>query len=117
MNNFKESFMDFNFLASVDSITNKYLNQTAISSLSEEDKKKFGADFAEVYESMTSMKLLSANLRSNYEHAHSDDLSEHASRLGYSIDNRVINMLHVQLTDEMNTKVKSAMDNAVSSLI
>ena len=110
--------MDFNFLASVDSITNKYLNQTAISSLSEEDKKKFGADFAEVYESMTSMKLLSANLRTSYENTHNnDDLSEHASRLGYSIDNRVINMLHVQISDDMNTKVKSAMDNAAESLL
>ncbi|MBQ4219904.1 MAG: hypothetical protein II666_10175 [Butyrivibrio sp.] len=109
--------MDFNFLASVDSITNKYLNQTAISSLSEEDKKKFGADFAEVYESMTSMKLLSANLRTSYENTHSDDLNEHASRLGYSIDNRVINMLHVQISDDMNTKVKSAMDNAAESLL
>ncbi|MBO4457619.1 MAG: hypothetical protein J5802_07860 [Butyrivibrio sp.] len=108
--------MDFNFLASVDSITNKYLNKTMTSTLSEEDKKKLGADFSEVYESMTSMKLLSANLRSSYENAHSDDLSEHASRLGYSIDNRVINMLNVKLSDEMDTKVRNAMDNAAKSL-
>ena len=110
--------MDFNFLASVDSITNKYFNKTGMSAaLSDEDKKKLGADFSEVYESMTSMKLLSANLRSSYENTHSDDLSEHASRLGYSIDNRVINMLHVQLTDEMDSKVRAAMDNAAKSLL
>ena len=116
--------MDFGFLAAADSITNTYLNQShansavsAIGALDDETKKKFGEQFAEAYDSMIATKMLSENMRQSYDAMHSDDLKFHANRLGYSIDNRVIDMLHVQLSDDMTEKVSSAMNNALNAML
>lgn len=116
--------MDFGFLAAADSITNTYLNQnsassavSAIGALDDEIKKKFGEQFAEAYDSMIATKMLSENMRHSYEVTHSDDLKFHANRLGYSIDNRVIDMLHVQISDDMTEKVSSAMNNALEAML
>ena len=56
-------------------------------------------------------------MRHSYEVTHSDDLKFHANRLGYSIDNRVIDMLHVQISDDMTEKVSSAMNNALEAML
>ncbi len=116
--------MDFGFLASAKSITDKYLDQNPINkpnindaALSEEARAKFGAAFDEAYESMTAMKTLSENMRQSYDNTHNDDLKEHINRLGYSIDNRVIDMLNVKLSDDMNEKVNNAMENAIKNII
>ncbi|MCR5669478.1 MAG: hypothetical protein K6G10_00585 [Butyrivibrio sp.] len=114
--------MDFGFLASANSITSKYLDQNIKGSgiseaaLDEDIKKKFGAAFEEAYDSMVATKMLNANMRQNYEAAHDNAFKEHASRLGYSIDNRVIDMLHLQLSDDMNNRVGEAMNNAIDSI-
>ena len=109
--------MDFQFLAAANSITNTYLNQSASSaisaaSLDEESKKKFGEEFAQAYDSLNATKALGENMRNSYENTH----KEHASRLGYSIDNRVVDMLNVKLSDEMSAKVNSALNNAIENL-
>ena len=116
--------MDFGFLAAANSITNTYLNQNQVSkSVSElggldvEAKRKFGAEFAEAYDSMIASKMLSENMRQSYEATHNDDLKFHAGRLGYSIDNRVIDMLNVKLSDDMTAKVNSAMNNAINDIL
>ena len=115
--------MDFGFLAAVNSITNTYLNQSAVSqiadaaSLDEEAKRKFGADFAAAYDSLLATKMMDENMRQSYEASHKDNLYSHASRLGYSIDNRVIDMLNIKLSDDMTTKVNSAMDNAINNML
>jgi hypothetical protein len=115
--------MDFGFLASANSITNKYLNQLSsekalsqVQSLDDDTKKKFGKEFEEAYDSMMATRALNENMRSSYEFTHQDSLKDHATRLGYSIDNRVIDMLHIQLSDEMNQKVSSAMNSAIKEL-
>ncbi len=113
--------MDFQFLAAANSITNTYLNQSASSaisaaSLDEESKKKFGEEFAQAYDSLNAAKALGENMRNSYENTHKDDFREHASRLGYSIDNRVVDMLNVKLSDEMSAKVNSALNNAIENL-
>ena len=113
--------MDFQFLAAANSITNTYLNQSAssaisVASLDEETKKKFGEEFAQAYDSLTATKALGENMRASYENTHKDDFREHASRLGYSIDNRVVDMLNVKLSDEMSAKVNSALNNAIENL-
>ena len=116
--------MDFGFLAAANSITNTYLNQnpagsavSGLGALDEETKKKFGEQFAEAYDSMIATKMLSENMRHSYDATHSDDLKFHANRLGYSIDNRVIDMLNVQLSDDMTQKVSNAMNNALESML
>ncbi len=111
--------MDFNFLAAANGITSKYLNQTtsAANALTQSDelKGKFGEEFDKAYDEMQATRLLNANMRQSYEATHQDDFKAHASRLGYSIDNRVIDMLNVQLTDELNNQVNTAMENAIKS--
>lgn len=111
--------MDFNFLATANGITSKYLNQNVasqtvkeLSGLDEETKRKFGEAFEQAYDSMVATKALGENMKSSYEATHQDDFRFHANRLGYSIDNRVIDMLHIQLSDEMTAKVQSAISNA-----
>ena len=115
--------MDLGFLASANSITSKYLSQNVteksvsqINNLDEETKSKFGEAFEAAYDSLTATKALSENMRSSYENTHQDSLREHATRLGYSIDNRVIDMLHLKLSDDMNSKVNSAMNVAMDEL-
>ena len=112
--------MDFNFLATANGITSKYLNQEAASKsvkelngLDEETKRKFGEAFEQAYDSMVATKALSDSMKSSYEMAHGDDFRFHANRLGYSIDNRVIDMLNIQLSDEMTAKVHNAINSAV----
>ena len=114
--------MDINFLAAANGITNTYFNHEATSKvaaaagLDDETKKSFEKEFEQAYDSLTATKMLSANLRESYEVSHQDDFRTHASRLGYSIDNRVIDMLNVKLTDDMNEKVNTAMNNALNNL-
>ena len=115
--------MDFNFLAAANGIQNTYLNQSStvnaaaeLGGLDEEAKKKFGDAFAEAYDSMVSTKALSNSMRESYNKMHQDDFKVHANRLGYSIDNRVIDMLGLQLSDDMNKKINEAMNNAINSL-
>ena len=116
--------MDFNFLASANRITSTYLNKEPIektvqssSAIDDELKKKFGAAFEEAYDSMLATKAVNSSMRQSYEATHQDDFRIHASRLGYSIDNRVIEMLNVQLTDDMDSKVSTAMNNAMASIM
>ncbi len=114
--------MDFSFLAAANGITSTYLNQNVTPSVSElngldeETRKKFGAEFAEAYDSMVAAKALNANMRQSYSNKHQDDFKVHADRLGYSIDNRVIDMLHLQLSDDMNSKINDAMNNAMNNM-
>lgn len=115
--------MDFQFLAAANSITNTYFNQnsassavTALGTLDEETKKKFGAEFADAYDSMVATRALNKSMRQSYEDQHRENFREHASRLGYSIDNRVIDMLNVQLSDEMTVKVSNALNIAIENL-
>ena len=112
--------MDFNFLATANGITSKYHNQEAASrsvkelnGLDEKTKRKFGEAFEQAYDSMVATKALSDSMKSSYDMTHGDDFRFHASRLGYSIDNRVIDMLNIQLSDEMTAKVHSAINSAV----
>ena len=112
--------MDFNFLAAANGITSKYLNQEAASrsvkelnGLDEETKRKFGEAFEQAYDSMVATKTLSDSMKSSYDMTHGDDFRFHANRLGYSIDNRVIDMLNIQLSDEMTAKVHNAINSAV----
>lgn len=115
--------MDFGFLASANSITSKYLSQniaeksvSQINTLDDDTKRKFGEAFEAAYDSLTATKALSENMRTSYENSHQDSLREHATRLGYSIDNRIIDMLHLQLSDDMTSKVNSAMNSALDDL-
>lgn len=112
--------MDFNFLATANGITSKYLNQEATSKsvkelngLDEETKRKFGEAFEQAYDSMVATKALSDSMKSSYDMTHGDDFRFHANRLGYSIDNRIIDMLNIQLSDEMTAKVHNAINSAV----
>lgn len=108
--------MDFGFLMAANSITSKYLDQNTIgnnpvNNLSDEEKKEFGQRFEEAYDSLLATKMLSENMAKSYQNKQDNDFYQHASRLGYSIDNRVIDMLHVQLSDNMANKVNEAIKN------
>ena len=115
--------MDFNFLASANRITSTYLNQNAVDKVSsspildDDLKKKFGEAFEEAYDSMIATKAVSNSMRQSYEITHKDDFREHANRLGYSIDNRVIDMLHLQLSDDMTSKVNSAINSTIQDML
>ncbi len=114
--------MDFNFLAAANGITSKYLNQESslhlvkgTGGLEDSAKKQFGEQFSDAYDSMMATRAVNATMRQSYSAAHQNDFKVAADRLGYSIDNRVIDMLHLQLSDEMNEKVNSAINNAMIS--
>ena len=114
--------MDFNFLAAANGITSKYLNQlqpsNATDALGNSDdlKGKFGEKFDQAYDEMQAARPLNGSMRQSYEAAHQNDLSAHASRLGYSIDNRVIDMLHLEISDKMNAQINEAMHNAIQNI-
>lgn len=114
--------MDYNFLSSVDRITSTYLNAKPMSDIADnlgsgdELKKQFGEKFAEAYDSLQAMKMLNATVHQENALTQKDSLREHASRLGYSIDNRVIDMLRISISDDMNLKVNNAMHSAANSL-
>ena len=115
--------MDFNFLASANRITSTYLTQEAvskspaISSLDEETKKQFGEAFEEAYDSLMATRAVKEAMHSGSSLKSQNDLNEHASRLGYSIDNRVIDMLHLKLSDDMNAKVNSAINSTMDNVL
>ena len=115
--------MDFGFLASANSIQSTYLNQTSpgavreAAGLDDETKKKFGKEFEEAYDSMVATKMLNESMRQSYALSHEDSVNEHASRLGYSIDNRIIDMLHQEISDDMNNKVNTAMGIAIDNMM
>lgn len=109
--------MDFGFLMAANSITTKYLNQNSVNNINPglsavdlENQDKFDEKFKEAYDSLIATKALQENMAKSYEAGHKD-FYEHATRLGYSIDNRVIDMLHVKLSDDMNSKVNSAINS------
>ncbi|SFC40572.1 hypothetical protein [Butyrivibrio sp. YAB3001] len=115
--------MDLGFLASANSITSKYLSQNISDDLLKPSmgindvfKKKLGAEFEAAYDSLMGTRAVDSAMRQSYTATHQDDLKEHATRLGYCIDNRIIDMLHLKLTDEMNDKVNMAMDAAINNL-
>lgn len=114
--------MTSGFLTSANNIADAYLKQTATdsiaatASLDEATKKKFGKEFEEAYDSLVATRMLNESLRQSYEASQNTSVDEHASRLGFSIDNRVIDMLHLQLTDYMNNKVNTAIENALNSI-
>ena len=111
--------MDYNFLSSVDRITSTYLNNDPLSTssdLGDDIKTKFGPEFAEVYDSLQAMKMLNSSVHHENAISRKDSLREHASRLGYSIDNRVIDMLRISISDEMNVKVNNAVHSAANEL-
>jgi hypothetical protein len=115
--------MDFNFLASANRITSTYLSQEAVNKapsvpvLDEETKKQFGEAFEEAYDSLMATKAVKETMSGNSFLQSQNDLREHASRLGYSIDNRVIDMLHIKLSDDMNAKVNSAINSTLNSVL
>jgi hypothetical protein len=90
---------------------------TSSPAIDDELKRKFGEAFEEAYDSMIATKAVNNSMRQSYEAAHQDDFRMHASRLGYSIDNRVIEMLNVQLTDDMDSRVSFAMNSAMESIL
>ncbi len=115
--------MDFNFLAAANGIANKYLNQlpdhnatSGIHNLDENAMSRFGEDVDKAYDSLQATKVLNASMRQSYDASHKDDLFYHAERLGFSIDNRIIDMLHLELTSRMDAQVNSAMNNAIKNL-
>ena len=119
----REKYMDVNFISAANGLTSTYLTRETVSKIAEtmdldsNVKESFGRQFEEAYSSLTATKMLSANMRESYAATHQqDDFREHAMRLSYSIDNRVIDMLHLQLSDDMTAKVNSAMNNALNSL-
>ncbi len=111
--------MDFSFLASANSITKQLLTQSTLDRISADSKvlddsarRKFGEEFEQAYDSMMATKAVSGNMKQSYEAAHQDDFREHASRLSYSINNHVIDMLSLKLSDDMNNQINIAMENA-----
>ena len=115
--------MDINFISAANGLTSTYLNHETVSRIAStmdlyaNVTQSFGKEFEDAYNSLTATKMLSANLRESYAATHQqDDFKEHAMRLSYSIDNRVIDMLHLQLSDDMTAKVNSAMNNALNNL-
>jgi hypothetical protein len=115
--------MDFNFLAAANGITSKYLNQLSPASASvsaltagEDAKGKFGEEFDKAYDSLQATRALDATMRQSYASTHQDDFKQAADRLGYSIDNRVIDMLHLEITSKMDAQVNEAMNNAIDNL-
>ena len=112
--------INYDFLSSVDRITSSYLNNNLSANSGDLDadiKQQFGAKFEEAYDSLQAMKMLNSTMHNDYSYPNKDSLREHASRLGYSIDNRVIDMLRLSVSDEMNLKVSSAIHNAANSLL
>ncbi len=112
--------MDFGFLATANSITGTYFNQTAAgrSSVEEIDQnaqKQFSDQLNRANDAVESVKEINVSHK-DYASSHTDPLSEHAARLGFSIDNRVFDMLGVQIPESMNSLIKSAMDNAMGNL-
>ncbi len=113
--------MDFGFLATANSITGKYFEQTAagrssVTPINEEARKQFGKEIENAQKSMEATKALDEDMHQNFAASHNDPVKEHAARLGFSIDNRVIDMLNVQLSDDMHSRIRFAMNNAMEDL-
>jgi hypothetical protein len=113
--------MDFGFLATANSITGKYFEQTAagrssVTAINEDAKKQFEKEIENAQKSMEATKALDENMLQNHKASHNDPIKEHAARLGFSIDNRVIDMLNVQLSDDMHSRIRFAMNNAMEDL-
>ncbi|MCR5403977.1 MAG: hypothetical protein K6E91_09215 [Butyrivibrio sp.] len=100
--------MDFGFLASANSITSKYFEQTAagrssvVNNIDDETKKQFVKEIENAYDTIKATKALDENSGEGSLKQQSDPLREHVMRLGYSIDNRVIDMLNIQFPDDMD---------------
>ena len=120
--------MSFDFSSSLGRLTDLYLDNSAAASsidsnlkLGEEAKGKFGQQFAEVYDSMQAMRMLDDTMRSKYETDHRDDmktdLNQKSSAMTFAKgSSRILDMLTEQISDSMNTKVNTAMSNALKYL-
>ena len=112
--------MDFGFLASANSITGKYFEQTAagrssVAEINKDAERQFSRDLEQANKPAVNDASENDGARQNYSPFHEDPIKEHAARLGFSIDNRVIDMLNVQLSDDMNNRINFAMNNAMES--
>ncbi len=108
--------------SSADKLTNKFAERLKEgSSVGEQSKEKYGPKFAEVYDSLQSMRTLSDAMQAMYEFDHKDDdkksLQDRYSAMTFSKgSSRIMDMLTEQVTDSMNEKVDTAMNNALKNL-
>jgi hypothetical protein len=112
--------MDFGFLATANSITGKYFEQTAagrssVTEINKDAERQFSRELEVANKPAVNAVSENDNMHKDYSPFHEDPIKEHAARLGFSIDNRVIDMLNVQLSDDMNRRISFAMNNAMDS--
>ncbi len=111
-----------NYGSSADKLTNKFAERLKEgSSVGEQAKEKYGPKFAEVYDSLQSMRTLSDAMQARYQFDHKDDdkksLQDRYSAMTFSKgSSRIMDMLTEQVTDSMNEKVDTAMNNALKNL-
>ena len=120
--------MSYDFSSSMNRLTDLYLDKSTYSKnisanykLGEDAKNEFGQKFAEVYDSLQSMRTLDDAMRSRYEFDHRDDLkssiSEKSSAMTFSRgSSRILDMLTDSISQGMNDKVNTAMSNALKNL-
>ena len=139
--------MSFDFASSMNRLTDLYLDSEGLGSIktgsfgtsasklsekyaerikngtkrSEEYKEKFGQEFADVFDSMLSMRTLSDAMQARYEFDHKDDnkgsVQDRYSAMTFARgSSKIMDMLTEQVTDSMNEKVDTAMSNALKNL-
>ncbi len=114
--------MDLGFLATANSITGTYFDHTAagrssVSELNSDASSQFSNSLENTQKAAQVQEAPDDNVRQDFaSHTNNNPLSEHAARLGFSIDNRVFDMLGLQVTDSMNSMIKSAMNNAMEDM-
>jgi hypothetical protein len=112
--------MDLGFLATANSITGTYFDHTAagrssVSEVNAEAASQFSKSLENTGNTVQAEKTTENDISQN-QPAKVNPLSEHAARLGFSIDNRVYDMLDIQISESMNSMINSAMNNAMDNL-
>ena len=114
--------MDLGFLATANNITGTYFDHTAagrssVSELNSDASSQFSNSLESKHKAAQVQEASSDNVRQDFvSNTNINPLSEHAARLGFSIDNRVFDMLGLQVTDSMNSMIQSAMNNAMDDM-
>ena len=114
--------MSYDLSSSINKMTDLYLDKLGTGEILQQDsktKEKMGPEFAEVYDSLQAMRTLDKTMRQSYEMNHRDDDKKDRMKTSHNAlsfskgSNRIMDMLTDQLNNNMDEKVKKAMQDGL----
>ncbi len=114
--------MSYDLSSSINKMTDLYLDKLSTGEILKQDnkaKEEMGSEFSEVYDSLQAMRTLDKTMRQSYEMNHKNDDKNSKMKTSHSAltfskgSNRIMDMLTDQMNNDMDEKVKKAMEDGL----